>query len=84
MAHWRQRVVPALVVPPAQKAAPDKPGRTASRKTCANRAASAFRRRRRNSLSVRKSGASPATIIMKSARSTEALARRRDAYGPLA
>src|SRR5690606_7672352 len=51
-----------------------KPAFSASCNTCTNRAASALRCRRRNSEIVRKSGGSPATIIMKSARSTAAFA----------
>src|SRR5215217_7258665 len=61
-----------------------KPACSASCNTCTNRSASLLRWRRRNSEIVRKSGGSPATIIMKSARSTHALAIRREEYSPLA
>ncbi len=54
------------------------PAFSASFNTCTNSSASALRCRRRNSEIVRKSGGSPATIIMKSARSTVDLAIRRD------
>src|SRR5262249_17236578 len=48
-----------------------------SRSTCANKRDSAPRCRRRNSLTVRKSGGSSATIIRKSVRYRHALAIRR-------
>jgi hypothetical protein len=76
----------ALIFVPSSATCPSftRPAFSASFNTCTNKAASAFRCRLRKSEIVRKSGGSPATIIMKSARSTVALAIRRDEYSPLA
>jgi hypothetical protein len=70
----------ALILVPSSATCPSftNPAFSASFNTCTNRSASALRCRRRNSEIVRKSGGSPATIIMKSTRSTAALAIRRD------
>jgi hypothetical protein len=70
----------ALILVPSSATWPSftNPAFSASFNTCTKSAAKAFKCRRRNSLIVRKSGGSPATIIMKSARSTAALAIRRD------
>jgi hypothetical protein len=60
------------------------PGRSHSLRTCTNSCLNAGKCRLRKSEMVRKSGASPATIIMKSARSVHALAMRREEKVPLA
>jgi len=54
------------------------PARSHSLGTCTNSADNAARWRRRNSEMVRKSGASSATIAVKSTRSAYALAIRRE------
>ena len=70
----------ALIFVPSSATWPSftRPAFSASFKTCTNSPASAFRCRLRKSEIVRKSGGSHATIIMKSARSMQAFAIRRD------
>lgn len=70
----------ALILVPSSATCPSftSPAFPASCSTCTNSPASAVRCRRRNSAMVRKSGGSPATIIMPSARSTAARAIRRE------
>jgi len=76
----------ALIFEPSNATCPSFTSPTASHslRTCTNRTFSADRCRLRKSEMVRKSGGSPATIIMKSARSLHALAMRRDEPMPLA
>jgi hypothetical protein len=70
----------ALILVPSSATCPSftSPALSHSRKTCVNNPDSAAKCRLRKSLTVRKSGGSSATIIMKSVRSRHALAIRRD------
>jgi hypothetical protein len=76
----------ALIFEPSNATCPScaSPAASHSLRTCTNSCLSACKCRLRKSEMVRKSGASPATIIMQSARSLHALAMRREEKVPLA